>query len=128
MHFELARSAFDMFVRCWYVCMCGGRIRLPWSRSSAIRGYAKQLKTNDPIPFTKSKARNFRVVEDVMSVEKKKLNRSNYATPLGLGMFAIIIYFGFFRKENENDESILEYLTQDINSKIPEEKRNELPK
>ena len=115
-----------MFVRCWRAC--GGRIQLPWSRSSAIRWYAKQLKTDDPIPFTKSKARNFRVVEDVMSVEEKKLNRRNYATHLGLALFAVIIYFGFFRKENENDDSIMEYLTQDISSKIPEENRNEIPK
>lgn len=71
-----------------------------------------------------SKARTFRVVDDALSVDEKKMKKRNFVIPLGLLSFGVIIYFGFFRREGEKDDSVMDYLTQDITSKIPEEKRD----
>jgi len=96
-------------------------------RSTGRRWYAKNTKTDEPIPFMRSKARTFRVVDDALSVDEKKMKKRNFVIPLGLVSFGIIIYFGFFRQEGKKDNSIMDYLTQDITSKIPEERRDNIP-
>ena len=58
---------------------------------------------------------------------KKKMKKRNFVIPLGLVSFGIIIYFRFFRQESKKDDSIMDYLTQDITSKIPEERRDNIP-
>ena len=76
--------------------------------------------SNEPIPFSRSKARTFRVVD-----EKRQGNR--FAIPLGLISFAALIYVCYFRKEGEVDESVMDYLTRDITEKIPDDRRADLP-
>ena len=61
-----------------------------------------------------------------MSVDEAVRRRTRYGIPLGLLTFAVIIYFGFIRKETEVDESAMDYLTRDITHRIPQ-KRNALP-
>ena len=56
-------------------------------------------KSNDPIPFSKSGARTFRVVDDTLMQGERELRRSTYAVPLGLLSFAALVYLGFIRKE-----------------------------
>ena len=84
-------------------------------------------KANAPIPFSQSKARTFRVVDDTMKVDDKVIKKGSFAVPLGLFSFAIIIYMGFIRKETVADQKAMDYLTQDISDKIPKEKRDALP-
>ena len=65
-------------------------------------------KTDDPIPFSKSKARTFRLVDDVITVKNDVTKKRSYAIPIGLLIFATIIYTGFIRQENVKDERAME--------------------
>lgn len=84
-------------------------------------------KANAPIPFSQSKARTFRVVDDTLKVDDKVIKKGSFAVPIGLFSFAVIIYMGFIRKETVADQKAMDYLTQDISDKIPKEKRDALP-
>lgn len=83
-------------------------------------------KTNAPIPFIRSKARSFRVVDDTMKVDDKTIKKGSFAVPIGLISFAAIIYMGFIREETPADQKAMDYLTQDISDKIPIDKRDAL--
>ena len=80
---------------------------------------------SDPIPFLKSKARKFKV-DDAYSVEPNVVRKQQYAIPLGLTLFTILIYLGFVRNYDESDRSVVAHLTQDIRSKLPENAKEKL--
>ena len=79
------------------------------------RRWLTSKKSNDPIPFSQSKARTFRPVDDVIMLNEKDMKRSRYAVPLGLFSFAALIYMGFIRKEPVSD---------DISDKLPQAVRD----
>ena len=80
---------------------------------------------SDPLPFLKSKARKFKV-DDAYSVEPTVVRKQRYVIPLGLTLFAVLIYLGFVRKYDKSDSSVVAHLTQDISSKFPEGARDRL--
>lgn len=59
-----------------------------------------------------------------MSPEEAKQGR--FGVPVGLGLFAFIMYFGFIREYGEKDKAIMDYLNQDISDKIPGDKRKRI--
>ena len=110
------RPVFHLPCRPIHTTLCFKR----WLASKANR------KTDDPIPFSKSKARTFRLVDDVMTVNDEVIKKRSYAVPIGLLLFATIIYTGFIRRETVKDKKAMDYLTQDISDKIPQERRDAL--
>ncbi len=81
--------------------------------------------SDTPLPFLESKAARFKV-DDAYSVEYDVNQRQRYAFPLGITLFAFIMYFGFLRKYDDSDSSVVEFLTQDISSKLPEGTRKQI--
>ena len=64
----------------------------------ARRYYSR--KKDQPIPFLNSPARH-RKLKHVLEVDETRTQR--YAVPLGLGLFALLIYFGF-REHDRKDQ------------------------
>lgn len=97
------------------------------SDSCATRGLSSrpQRSSATPIPFLSSKAAKFKV-DNLYRVEHDVKHRQRYAFPLGITVFALIIYFGFLRNYGDDDRSVMEFLTQDISAKIPEGRRKEI--
>lgn len=83
-------------------------------------------KTDDPIPFCRSKARTFSIVDDAITIDDEILKRRSFAVPIGLLSFAAIIYLGFIRQEGAVDQKVTDCLTADISDKIPK-KTDSLP-
>ncbi len=52
-------------------------------------------------------------------MSEKEAKQGRYGIPLGLGLFAFIMYFGFVREYGEKDRAIMDYLNRDISNKIP---------
>ena len=71
--------------------------------AASKRRWLSSSKTNDPIPFSQSKARAFRPVDDIIMLSEKEMRRGRYAVPLGLISFAALVYVGFIRKEPASD-------------------------
>ena len=80
----------------------------------------------DPVPFLSSQARKFKV-DDAYRVDPAARRKQRYAIPLGFGLFGVIMYFGFFRKYGKVDSSVMDFLTKDISSRLPEDVRQRIP-
>ena len=94
-------------------------------RSSAVGKTAKDGR-NDAIPFLQSQAHKFRV-DDAYTVDSAKdRSRQKLALPLGVGIFALIMYFGFFRDYGTKDQSVMGFLTRDIGDRLPDDVRQRI--
>lgn len=81
---------------------------------------------DDAIPFLQSKAHKFKV-DDAYTVDSvKDRSRQRFALPLGLGIFAVIMYFGFLRDYGTKDQSIMGVLTRDIGDRLPDDVRQKI--
>ncbi|CAI8020799.1 hypothetical protein GBAR_LOCUS12403 [Geodia barretti] len=63
-------------------------------------------KSDDPISFSRSGARTFRIVDDSIMTGPVEQKRGRYAIPLGLVTFAALVYLGFIREETTSDKSV----------------------
>ena len=86
----------------------------------------KTVVKDDAIPFLQSQAHKFKV-DDAYTVDSPKdRSRQKFALPLGVGVFAVIIYFGFFRNYGTKDQSVMDFLTRDIGDKLPADVRQRI--
>ena len=90
------------------------------------RCLTNKVEGEKPVPFLSSRARNFKV-DDAYRVDPATRRKQRYAIPLGFGLFGVIMYFGFFRTYGEADSSVMDFLTKDVSSKLPEEARQRIP-
>ena len=75
-------------------------------------------KSDRPKPFLNSEAHNHRVLNEyVLTPEEQRKGR--FGIPIGLTLFAFIIYVGWIREYGEKDKKKMEYLTRDISDRIP---------
>ena len=102
-------------------CSCHTKIQ----RSAMLLTRQYSGKSNEPLPFLKSKAGRFKV-DNAYSIEPKGVRRQRYALPLGITIFGVIMYFGFIRQYGEMESSAMGFLTQDIHSKLPEGTRERM--
>jgi hypothetical protein len=88
-------------------------IAFPCARFSTSSQAIKYQKTSkdQPVAFSKSKAK-LHTVDDTLGITKTK--RSNFPLYLGLGLFSIIIYLGFIKKESNSSPESLEELLEKI--------------
>lgn len=70
-----------------------------WSAVRWIKSDAAKVK-DDPIPFLNNNARNFKI-DGVYKVDSRSLKRQRFAFPLGLGLFGVIMFLGFYGKDYE---------------------------
>lgn len=75
-----------------------------------------------PISFLDSKARTYRMDESY-NVPAKLARVQRFGIPLGFSLFALLMYFSFFRQDKDEDKSILTFITQDVRENYPEAKR-----
>ena len=90
------------------------------------RYLTNKVESDRPVPFLSSRARNFKV-DDAYRVDPATRRKQRYAIPLGFGLFGVIMYLGFFRTYGEADSSVMDYLTRDVSSKLPEGARQRMP-
>lgn len=91
-----------------------------------IQATRKSFSKDDTIPFLQSKARKFKV-DDAYSVDTARdQSRQKFALPLGVGIFTVVMYFGFFRDYGTKDKSIVGFLTKDIGDKLPGDVRQRI--
>ena len=96
------------------------------SHKQARSSPADKFEKDDSIPFLQSKAHNFRV-DDAYTVDTAKdRSRQKVALPLGVGIFAVIMYIGFFRDYGTKDRSVMGFLTRDIGDKLPDDVRQRI--
>jgi len=76
------------------------------------------IKDDKPKSFLKSDANKHKVLYDYYLTPEER-NRGKYATPLGISLFAFIVYIGFVREYGEEDQKKFEFLTKDISDKVP---------
>jgi hypothetical protein len=81
---------------------------------------------SDAIPFLQSQAHKFRVDNAYTVDSSKDRSRQKLALPLGVGIFAVIMYFGFFRDYGTKDRSVMGFLTRDIGDKLPADVRQKI--
>ena len=72
------------------------------------RRWLASKKSDDPIPFSRSKARTYRVVDDSIMSSDRDMRRGAYAVPIGLLSFAVLVYMGFIREENVHSRNTAE--------------------
>lgn len=60
-----------------------------------------------------------RKLMDTLLVDSASQRKQRYAVPLGIGLFAFIIYMGFFRNYNNTDKSTFQNITRDIRDRYP---------
>ena len=65
-------------------------------------------KSDDPITFSQSGARTFRIVDDAIMSGAGEQKRGRFAVPLGLLSFAALVYLGFIRDETTNTTDLLQ--------------------
>lgn len=86
----------------------------------------KTVVKDDSIPFLQSQAHKFKV-DDAYTVDSPKdRSRQKFALPLGVGVFAVIMYFGFFRDYGTKDQSVMGFLTRDIGDRLPADVRQRI--
>lgn len=73
---------------------------------------------DQPKPFLNSPAHKYKV-DEAYALSPKEVKQGRYGIPMGLGLFAFIMYFGFIREYGEKDKAIMDYLNRDISDKIP---------
>ena len=96
------------------------------SHKQARPSAADKTVKDDAIPFLQSQAHKFRV-DDVYTVDSTKdQSRQRFALPLGLGIFAVIMYVGFFRDYGTKDQSVMGFLTRDIGDRLPDDVRQRI--
>ena len=96
------------------------------SHKQARPSSADKTAKDDAIPFLQSQAHKFRV-DDAYTVDSAKDRlRQRFALPLGLGIFAVIMYFGFFRDYGTKDQSVMGFLTRDIGDRLPDDVRQRI--
>ena len=66
-----------------------------------------------------SPAHRYRV-EQAYTVSPAEARQGRYGIPLGLGLFAFIMYFGFIREYGEADRGIVDFLNRDISHVVPQ--------
>ena len=81
---------------------------------------------DDAIPFLQSKAHKFRVDNAYTVDSAKDRSRQRFALPLGLGVFGVIMYFGFLRDYGTKDQSVMGFLTKDIGDRLPDDVRRKI--
>lgn len=90
------------------------------------RSAADKTEKDDAIPFLQSQAHKFRV-DDAYTVDSTKdRSRQKFALPLGVGIFVIIMYFGFLRDYGAKDQSVMGFLTRDIGDRLPDDVRQRI--
>lgn len=94
------------------------------ARGLGIRLYTSGVSGN-PKPFLGSKAHKFRI-RDEYTMDKEQERRGRFAIPLGLGLFAFIMYMGYGRTYGETDAAIYDYLHRDISDKVPPPKMQKI--
>ena len=65
-------------------------------------------KSDDPITFSQSGARTFRIVDDAIMSGAGEQKRGRFAVPLGLLSFAALVYLGFIRDETTSTSDLLQ--------------------
>lgn len=71
-----------------------------------------------PKPFLNSPGHKFKV-DQAYALSPEETKQGRFGIPVGLGLFAFIMYFGFIREYGEKDKAIMDYLNRDISDKIP---------
>lgn len=100
--------------------------RLSTSYSKWAKALDSKDTKDDAVPFLQSKAHKFKV-DDAYSVDTvKDRSRQRFSLPLGLGIFGVIIYFGFLRDYGKEDKSVVAFLTKDISDKLPDDVRERI--
>lgn len=64
------------------------------------RRWLATQKSDEPITFSRSKARTYRIVDDGIMTSDREMKRGAYAVPIGMLSFAVLVYMGFIREEN----------------------------
>ena len=84
----------------------------------------KTLSSNPekPIPFLSSKARNYGI-EDSYKVQGTLARVQRFGVPLGLSLFALIMYLCYIRDYGDEGEAVMDFLTQDVKERFPEANR-----
>ena len=106
--------------------------------SSCLRCYSKGVSTessvnkvgsgtmkqhtdsDEAISFLSSKAHKI----ETHSLER--LSRQKFNLSLGVFLFGVILYFGFFREYGSTDKKLYGFLTKDISDKIPDDVQQRL--
>ena len=89
----------------------------PYHSSSQLQKVVK----DKPKPFLNSPAHQYKV-DQGYALSPQEVKQGRYGIPLGLGLFAFIMYFAFIREYGETDRAIMDYLNRDISDKIPNDK------
>lgn len=79
------------------------------------------LGKDKPKPFLNTEAHR-RTVEDSYVLTEEEQRRGRYGVPLGLSLFAFIMYFAFIREYSDRDKAVIDFLTKDISDKVPPHK------
>ena len=73
-------------------------------------------KTNDPVPFLSSNARQFRL-NNLDEIRRKR----SYSLPVGVAMFVVLLYvFSMKEDKTKEDNKVTDFLFQDIRERYPE--------
>jgi hypothetical protein len=80
-----------------------------------------KVAKDKPTPFLNSPGHKYKV-DQAYALSPEEVKQGKYGIPMGLGLFAFIMYFAFVREYGEKDQAIMEYLNKDISDKIPGEK------
>ena len=83
--------------------------------------YGSALGNDPPKPFLNTKAHKQKV-EDPYVLTEDEQKRGRYALPLGFSLFAFVMYFAFIREYDDDDKSVVDFLTKDISDKVPPHK------
>ena len=77
-------------------------------QSAWRRTFSQQVSrenTQEPLPFLDSKARNYRL-NDLAEIRKKRSQYLSYSLPIGITMFAGLMYVCFVMKDPEDSKNI----------------------